>query len=145
MARQSLEKVEMELREFGLAYPETTEDFPWGHRTLKVKGKAFIFMATEEGEFSLSVKLPFAAPAALSLPNVEPTGYGMGKSNWVTARWTKGDDVDVALIRSWMDESYRAVAPKRVVAQLDGGKTAAVKKAKPAAKKAAPRKRARSS
>ena len=31
---------ELALREAGMAYPEVTEDFPWGHRTLKVKGKA---------------------------------------------------------------------------------------------------------
>ena len=30
---------EAALRELGLSWPETTEDFPWGHRTLKVKGK----------------------------------------------------------------------------------------------------------
>lgn len=35
------------LREQGLGYPESTEDFPWGHRALKVKGKAFAFLALE--------------------------------------------------------------------------------------------------
>jgi predicted DNA-binding protein (MmcQ/YjbR family) len=121
VARQTFEQVELALREFGMAYPETTEDFPWGHRTLKVKGKAFIFMSREGDEFSLSVKLPFAAPAALSLSNVEGTAYGMARHNWVTASWKKGEAVDVAMVRSWMDESYRAVAPKKVLALLDGG------------------------
>lgn len=39
---------EAALRELGLSFPETTEDFPWGHRTLKVRGKAFVFMGTGE-------------------------------------------------------------------------------------------------
>ena len=118
---KDFDKAEMELREFGFTYPEVTEDFPWGHRTLKVKGKAFIFMAREGTRFSLSVKLPFSAPAALALKNVEPTAYGMAKHNWVTAAWEKGETVDTSIIRSWMDESYRAVAPKTVLKMLDAG------------------------
>ena len=31
---------EMTLRDWALGYPGTHEDFPWGHRVIKVKGKA---------------------------------------------------------------------------------------------------------
>ena len=78
-ARDPHAAVEKALRAQGLAYPETTEDFPWGHRTLKVRGKAFVFMSREEG-FSLSVKLPSSRHVALDLPFAEPTGYGLGRS-----------------------------------------------------------------
>ena len=44
-------------------------------------------------------------------------GYGMDKSGWVAARFGKGDKVPLALLRSWIDESYETVAatalPKR--------------------------------
>ncbi len=44
-------------------------------------------------------------------------GYGMDKSGWVVARFGKGDEVPLALLCSWIDESYEAVAatalPKR--------------------------------
>src|SRR5690242_2172301 len=49
---------ELALRDFALGYPGTHEDFPWGHRALKVKGKAFLFMGSEDGGLGLSVKLP---------------------------------------------------------------------------------------
>jgi hypothetical protein len=42
--REKLTKSEGALREFALKFPETHEDFPWGHRALKVKGKVFVFM-----------------------------------------------------------------------------------------------------
>jgi len=123
---------EMALREAGMAYPEVTEEFPWGHRTLKVNGKAFIFMGIngEEG-LSLSVKLPQSNGAALMLPFAEPTGYGLGKSGWVTADFGPKNAPPLGMLCQWLDESYRAVAPKKLVAQLDGG-----------APKAAPRKKA---
>ena len=110
--------VEKALRAQGLAYPETTEDFPWGHRTLKVRGKAFVFMSREEG-FSLSVKLPSSSHVALDLPFAEPTGYGLGRSGWVTASFAPGKPVPLDILSDWLEESFRAVAPKRVSAQLD--------------------------
>lgn len=113
-----LASAEAALREIGLAFPETTEDFPWGHRALKVKGKAFVFMVGEKEELRLSVKLPESGDFALMQPYAAPTGYGMGKSGWVTATFTKRDKVPVALLEAWLRESYRAVAPKKIGALL---------------------------
>jgi len=113
-----LTAAEGELRDAALAFPETAEDFPWGHRAIKVKGKAFIFMALEDDSLSLSVKLPASAAQALELPFTEPAGYGMGKHGWVTASFGPGDDVPMELVRAWLAESYRAVAPKKLAAQV---------------------------
>lgn len=113
-----LEEAEAALRDLALAYPEAYEEFPWGHRAIKVKGKAFVFIASEDGTLSLSAKLPLSSVAALVLPFAEPTGYGLGKSGWVTARFGPGDEVPVDLLQSWLDESYRAIAPKKLAARL---------------------------
>lgn len=45
---------------------------------------------------------------------MQPTGYGLGKSGWVTASWPDGVDDPMALFRAWIDESYRAQAPRRL-------------------------------
>lgn len=111
---------EDELRAFGMSYPHVTEHFPWGHRTLKVAGKSFIFMGTDERGFSLSVKLPASNGMALMMSFASPTGYGMAKSGWVTAAFKPREKPPLQLLKQWMDESYRAVAPKRVLEELDG-------------------------
>jgi predicted DNA-binding protein (MmcQ/YjbR family) len=116
--KSELTAAEAELRKIGMAFPEATEDFPWGHRALKVKGKAFVFMSNEEGVFSLSVKLPDSADFALMQPFAQPTGYGLGKSGWVSASFGKKDAVPVQLLGSWLRESYLAIAPKKLAAQL---------------------------
>jgi predicted DNA-binding protein (MmcQ/YjbR family) len=113
-----LKKAEAALRELALAYPETTEEFPWGHRAIKVKGKTFIFLALDDSGLSLSVKLPASGLAALMLPFASPTEYGLGKSGWVTARFAPKDEVPIEMLQEWLDESFRAIAPKRVVAKL---------------------------
>jgi predicted DNA-binding protein (MmcQ/YjbR family) len=123
MARQDhFQRAEAALRQQALSYPETHEDFPWGHRAIKVKGKAFLFMATCQNKdyvFSLSVKLPVSGTAALDLPFAAPTEYGLGKSGWVTARFGDKDVVPLDLLSDWVAESFRAIAPKRVLAKFE--------------------------
>ncbi|GEN06918.1 Predicted DNA-binding protein, MmcQ/YjbR family [Myxococcus fulvus] len=103
---------EARLREVMLALPDVTEEFPWGHRTAKVRGKMFAILVLDEEGLRITTKLPTSHEAALMLPFAEPTGYGLGKSGWVTARFTPGQEVPVELMALWIQESFRAVAPK---------------------------------
>lgn len=120
MARKDkLAGAEAALRKCALGYPQATEDHPWGECAIKVKGKVFLFMSRHDGGLNLSMKLPVSGPEALGLPFASPTGYGLGKSGWVTARFEAGDEVPVEMIGEWVDESFRAVAPKRVVAVME--------------------------
>jgi predicted DNA-binding protein (MmcQ/YjbR family) len=130
--RNHFARAESALRRHALAYPETREDFPWGHSAIKVKGKAFLFMDQADGTFGLSVKLPLSGRLALALPFASPTGYGLGKTGWVSARFGKGDAIPLDMLKEWIDESFRAVAPKKLVARLedDGPPAAPVVKKK---------------
>jgi hypothetical protein len=62
---------------------------------------------------------------ALDLPFTEPTGYGLARSGWVTASFAPGERVPLGILEQWVEESYRAVAPKRLSAQLDAAAGAA--------------------
>ena len=126
----SQSRCEQSLRKYALGFPGTHEDFPWGERVIKVGKKVFAFMGLPGGSLSLSVKLPQSQMVALMLPFTEPTGYGLGKSGWVTARFEAGDGAPEDLLREWIEESYRAVAPKKLVASLSSPKPRRVTKAK---------------
>jgi predicted DNA-binding protein (MmcQ/YjbR family) len=107
------------MRRHALSFPETHEDFPWEeHRAVKVKGKAFLFMGMSPTELSFSVKLPQSRDIALMLPFAKPTGYGLGKSGWVSGLFEGDAKPPVDMLLAWLDESYRAIAPKKLVAQL---------------------------
>jgi predicted DNA-binding protein (MmcQ/YjbR family) len=110
-----------ELRAFGLAYPGAHTKSPWpGHLDLAVNDKTFAYLSLEGEPFSISCKLPRSSAIALMLPFVKPAGYGLGKSGWVAASPPAGEPVPVELFKEWIDESYHAQAPKRLVAQLAG-------------------------
>jgi predicted DNA-binding protein (MmcQ/YjbR family) len=132
------------LRKFALAFPEAYEEFPWGERVAKVKGKVFVFLGHDEGDVGLSVKLPQSGMLALGLPFASPTGYGLGKAGWVTARFGAREKVPLDLLRSWIDESYRAVAPKKLVVSMsapaEAGQVSAPRRTPAARKPRRPRK-----
>ena len=118
---------EMTIRRFALGLPQASEDFPWGHRAFRVggvKGKIFLFLAWDAGVFSVTTKLPQSQSMALTLPFSELTGYGMGKSGWVTAKFQGRDEVPVGLLVQWIEESFRAIAPRKVAALLTGASAA---------------------
>jgi len=114
MARLTAKQIYERLRKRALKYPGATEDHPWGETAIKVNGKVFVFL----GDASISVKLPHSRDMAHDLPFAEPTHYGLGKHGWVTAHLDKKSKPPLDLIEAWIDESYRAVAPKKMVAKL---------------------------
>jgi predicted DNA-binding protein (MmcQ/YjbR family) len=127
-----------ELRAFGLAYPGAHLKSPWpGHMDLAVKDKTFAYLSVEGEPLGISCKLPRSSGVALMLPFCKPTAYGLGKSGWVSASFD-GVEIDVAMLKAWIDESYRAQAPKKLLKQLTTPAPAAPKtNKKPAAKKKA--------
>ena len=108
-----------ELRAFGLSYPEAHYKSPWpGHMDLAVRDKTFAYLSLEGEPLGISCKLPSSCAIALELPFTSPTGYGLGKSGWVSARFAPGEDPPLDLLKSWIDESYRAQAPRSLVKKL---------------------------
>ena len=121
------------LRDFALALPEVHEDMPWGERALKVNNKVFVFLGRDmDAEFGLSVKLPSSNKSALRLPFTSPTGYGLGKSGWVSAKLNDQSQASFEMLRDWVKESYCAVAPKGLAEQVQPNPSTvkAAKKAK---------------
>ena len=108
-----------QLLEYALGLPGAWIDHPWGEDVVKVGKKVVVFFGMPEGsEYppGMTVKLPESQPLALSQEGVELAGYGLGKAGWVSVRF--GPDMAFEMLREWIDESYRAVAPKKLVATL---------------------------
>ena len=116
-----LRKVHRELLKHALSYPGAWQDQPWEDDLVtKVGKKIFVFFGRPaKGSVGIGVKLPVEGEFARSLPNCEPSGYGLGKAGWVNASYGPDDDVPVDMLKEWIDESYRAVAPKKLIKQLD--------------------------
>jgi len=107
------------LRAFALGLPEAWEDQPWdGTPVTKVRKKIFVFHGAPDSP-SVAVKLPESAELALGAPGATPTGYGLGRAGWVSIPLDGPDAPPLGLLEDWVEESYRAVAPKTLAKQLD--------------------------
>ena len=87
-----LSRAVQQLRKFALGYPEAVEDFPWGDRTIKVRGKIFAFLGQGDDTLNLTVPNPdygagrvnaFKAVGVSSV--VVPVGVGYAVALAVTA------------------------------------------------------------
>jgi predicted DNA-binding protein (MmcQ/YjbR family) len=117
------------VRKFALSLPSAAEDFPWGEAVIKVRTKPGVPSWRKDGEgvlgpmfvwlgkHAISVRLRRSREAAIALAGATPTTHsGLGQWGWVDVPI---DSVDVELLYDWVEESYREVAPKRLVAALD--------------------------
>ena len=104
------------LETFALDLPGAFRDMPWeGDVVAKVGKKIFVFFGSG-AEAAISVKLPESADHALSVDGARPTSYGLGRHGWVTV---PVDETTPDLLQDWIEESYRTIATKRLVAELD--------------------------
>lgn len=125
MAKLPAKQAERRLIAFAAKMPGAWEDHPWDHTVLKVGKKVFVFFggaAAPEDQLSVTVKLPVSYEMALTLPYVSPAGHGLWKGGWAQLRQATGDDFDLTTIEGWILQSYRAVAPRKLVKQLDAMK-----------------------
>ena len=109
-----------ELRTWGLTLPGAHRKSPWpDHDDLAVNDKTFAYLPKRGEPFSLSCKLPYTGSAALELPYAAPTGYGLGRSGWVSFTPAESQLPGLDQLKEWVEESYRAQAPRRLVRELD--------------------------
>jgi predicted DNA-binding protein (MmcQ/YjbR family) len=120
------------VRTFALGLPGAVEDFPWGETVVKVPhkpgiprwrkdgvyGPMFLWMGQRDADTpAVSVKLSGSRDEAVAVAHATPTTIsGLGQWGWLTVRLGA---VDVTLVCDWVEESYRNVAPKRFVTELD--------------------------
>jgi predicted DNA-binding protein (MmcQ/YjbR family) len=106
------------LEEFALGLPGAFADMPWeDHVVAKVGKKIFVFFGSAD-EPTVGVKLRESADHALSAPGATPMAYGLGRHGWVTVP-VGLEEAPPDLLCDWIEESYRTIAPKRLVAELD--------------------------
>jgi hypothetical protein len=71
-----------------------------------------------DAKLSVGVKLPDSRDFALMQPYAKPFGYNMDRAGWVASEFGPDAEPPIDILLDWIDESYRAVAPKRLIAGL---------------------------
>ena len=108
------------LKAVASAYPETDEGTSCNRIAIKVRKKNFVFLGDKDDKLVLMVKLGPSLGEAEALAQDEPERYDVGSAGWVTVRYELDRELPKGLFERWIDESFRLLAPKSVVKQLEG-------------------------
>lgn len=115
-----------ELREIALAFPEAFEKISWGRPVFCVP-KIFVMYGGNEKRDGHMVAFPYSMLVKVEevdRPALQQDGRFyypayMGPSGWLGLDLT-ADTVDWDEVRELVDASYRLVAPKKLVKELEG-------------------------
>ena len=126
-----------------MGYPEVAEEIVCEKAAFKARGKGFLFLGSDDSFCNALLKLGASLPEAARLAAGMPSCYKVGGHNWVTATFRHDRAPPRGLMERWIDESYRLLAPKQLVALLPERAQPAADKAKAAKRKAPKKKTAR--
>ena len=105
------------LRSLAMAYPHAKETSP---TTIGVNGQEFLGLSGSDVVIFIVLKLPISLRSALSHSFVQrANSESLRSANGVVVRLLASDKVPFSLLSDWLDESYRAVAPKDFVRAVD--------------------------
>ena len=126
------------LRKICLSLPGTKETLTWGEPHFRVGDKIFCGYGEKNGKPVIGFKLEMEhADAIIEDPRFWRAPY-VGHAGWVSMAAASVKDWDD--VRAMILESYRLIAPKRMLAKLEEGSEAALTKnptKKPASRRSA--------
>jgi hypothetical protein len=105
-------------RRTALGYPEAEEGTSCNKSAFKARNKAFLFMGMDHVSYNAMVKLQGCLAEAAKLATKEPHRYAVGKGGWVKATYSRDESPPAGLLERWIDESYRLLVHKQLVAML---------------------------
>jgi predicted DNA-binding protein (MmcQ/YjbR family) len=111
------------LRMVALGYPQTElgvacQGTALESSTVKARDKAFLFMSGIGPSYTVRLKLCQSQSEAMQLAANEPGRYKVGTHGWTTISFSDSEPPPIELMKRWIDESYRLIADKKLLAML---------------------------
>ena len=131
------------VRKLALGYPEVEESIVCNKAAFKARNKGFVFLGMDDESYNVMLKLDASISEATRLAKAE-SWCRVGANGWVTAVFGHKQAPPPGLLERWIDESYRLLAPKQLVAMLaEGGTQSATGRVKNPSRKKSSAKKAR--
>jgi hypothetical protein len=105
-------------RRLALSLPEAHEKETWGEATFRVRDKIFATLGPDGVDAGLKASLEAQAALVNSAPEVFSIAHYTGRYGWIGVKLARVDDDE---LRELVIESWRLIAPKKLVAAFDAG------------------------
>jgi predicted DNA-binding protein (MmcQ/YjbR family) len=107
------------IRKIAMKYPETETGTSCNKVSYKAGKKSFVFVGSNETSYNVMLKVQGNLAEAQVLQAKPPDNYRIGLHGWMTIVLDHKKSPPAGLFERWIDESYRLIAPKKLVAVLD--------------------------
>lgn len=102
-----------------LSYPGVETGPSCNNMAYKAAGKAFVFVGVRPDRCEVRLKLGASYAEAERLAAASPSVWEAGKFGWVKVTLPNGEGAPDGLLERWLEESYRLLAKKTLVRELD--------------------------
>lgn len=102
------------IRQQALSYSDVTTGISCNQSSYKVGKGSFLFIGpgAKGIGYKAMFKLKDSIPQAIQLADGEPKRFEVGKTGWVTARFTEEEPLSKTIWKKWLLESYNLTRPK---------------------------------
>lgn len=107
------------LRDHALSFPGVNESDSCVKRAFRARTKGFLFLGEKPDSYNVMLKLGDSVDEAVGLTEERSERWSVGKFNWVTMHFDNDEVPPDGLLERWIEESYRLLAPKKLLAELD--------------------------
>ncbi len=107
-----------QLRVRALELPGVAEGESCVKRAFKARTKGFLYLGEKDESYNVMLKIGDSLAAAQSFCAESPDNRSIGKTNWMTLEFG-ADEVPPAELSVWIEESFRLLAPKKLVTELE--------------------------
>lgn len=94
------------MRRKAAAYPDVIEGTSCNQSSFKLGKKAFLYCGPQGGRFKAMFKLGPSRAEAETLQDAHPDRFDVGKTNYITARFSAKEPLSEDIWTRWLDESY---------------------------------------
>lgn len=105
MAAKSKDPTEV-IRAHASKYEGVAEGTSCTQGSYKVGKTAFLYIGPQGGRFKAMFKLKESMDEARELADEDPDRFQVGKTSWVTARFSAEKPLPKKIWKRWLDESY---------------------------------------
>ena len=113
-------KPEKFIRETATSMPEVEVGAVCDKVAFKAGKKNFLFLGSDGESYDVKMKLKDSLAEANDLSAGQAGTISVGPSGWVELEFSKHKSLPKAVLKRWIEESFRLLVPKKISSKLDG-------------------------
>ena len=100
--------------------PEVEVGALWDKVAFKAGKKNFLLLGSDCESYDVKMKLKDSLAEANDLSVGQAGTISVGPSGWVELEFSKHKSLPKAVLKRWIEESFRLLVPKKISSKLDG-------------------------